>query len=179
MGSTSTSWKQGETLPEFPSGKKFALSGMHIMEPDKNWFKAPEGHFWYWVPEDDSSPPFYGKFVQQPAHAPVPTDTSEMLKFIRVFIQNNENEEWYWSGDYAHEFPFVIELSDEDREFYDSFLATDEKLQVFLEEQVIRCATQAEINKDAFGYAVVQSVEEQGDQLRGQKIIDNPLKKSH
>ena len=22
------------------------------MEPDKNWFKAPEGHFWYWTPAD-------------------------------------------------------------------------------------------------------------------------------
>ena len=37
-------------MPILPSGLKLALYVGHIMEPDRNWFRAPKGHFWYWSP---------------------------------------------------------------------------------------------------------------------------------
>ncbi|PIW93755.1 MAG: hypothetical protein COZ86_04695 [Candidatus Moranbacteria bacterium CG_4_8_14_3_um_filter_41_13] len=167
-------------MPTLPSGIKLALLIDHIMEPDINWFKAPAGNFWYWTPAPENSPPFEPDKVWEgmPISAPIPTSRKEMAEYIRVGI-GLENGLMYWRGDTLATFPSYANLSDEDLSAWQEWIATD-KVQNYIDSAIIKCQTQAAINQDASGVAVIQAIEEdKSGQIQGYKIIDNPLKGSH
>jgi hypothetical protein len=169
-------------MPVLSSGLSLAISKDHIMPPDRNWFRAPEGHFWFWVPDEDSIPPFTSGDVvmRKPATAPVPTSRKEMLCFIHVMFQQ-EDGCYYWRGETLDVFPLYSRLSDEDRTAWQEWLASDQVLS-FIDQAMIDCQVQAEINKEAVGWAAVRADSSDPDEdgfYRGLKEIDNPLKGAH
>ena len=101
-----------------------------------------------------------------------------MTKFVRVIIKEAEGS-YFWEGDYLAEFPFFRSLSTEDLDAWKKWLGRS-RLNDFLDRAIEKCKTQAEINKDAYGYAVVSNAIEADDgQISGEKVIQNPLKGSH
>ena len=164
-------------MPTLPSGIELALLTDHIMEPDRNWFKAPEGHFWYWTPADENPPPFNPdqEWEGIPTTAPVPTCREEMAQYIRVCI-GLDNGMMYWRGDMLADFPLYGELSEDDLGAWNDWVNTTQ-VRDFLDSTIIKCQTQAVINKEASGSPVIQSVEGGIDgEIIGAKVIDNPLK---
>ena len=167
-------------MPTLPSGIELALLIDHIMEPDKNWFKAPEGHFWYWTPADENPPPFEPNQVWEgmPITAPIPTSRDEMALYIRVCI-GLDNGMMYWRGEMLAGFPSYTELDEDDLNTWSDWVNTA-KVQGFIDSAIIKCQTQAEINREATGSAVLQVTEgESNGKIKGTKVIDNPLKNSH
>lgn len=167
-------------MPTLPSGMKVALLIDHIMEPDINWFKATEGHFWYWTPAEENLPPFSpeDKFENVPTTAPVPETTESISKYIRVCI-GLDNGNMYWRGEMLNDFPKYGSLSKEDTIFWQEWLDTDDVVN-FLNSAIQKCKTQSTVNKQASGYAVIQSCENQVDgQIIGKKVIVNPYEKNH
>jgi len=79
-------------VPTLPSGLKLALLTDHIMKPDRNWFRAPEEHFWYWAPTEEFTPPFSeGEgWEGTPVTAPVPETREEMKNHVRVCIGTDD-----------------------------------------------------------------------------------------
>jgi hypothetical protein len=148
------------------------------MEPDHNWFKAPENHFWYWAPAEEDPPPYNeedGANITQPATAPVPTTRDEVKKFIRVIIEE-PGRKMFWEGDYLAEFPFFRTLSKDDLIAWEKWLEQPGTLE-FLDKAISKCQIQAEANKDATGWAVIKEpVEADDGQIIGKKEIDNPFK---
>ena len=168
------------TVPTLPSGLELALLTDHIMEPDRNWFKAPEGHFWYWTPADENPPPFEPgqEWETSPTTAPIPTCREEMAQYIRVCI-GLDNGMMYWRGDMLADFPTHSELSVEDLDAWNDWVNTT-RVKDFLDSTIVNCQTQAEINKEATGWAVSHAVEHGVDgEVVCAKVIDNPLKSSH
>lgn len=163
-------------MPLLPSGLKLALTIDHIMEPDRNWFKSPPGHFWYWTPTEKNIPPFSldQKLESMPKTAPIPSSREAMECFVRVCIRL-ENELMYWRGEMLSEFPKYGTLSDEDNKAWREWVNSD-KVRAFLDSAIIKCQTQAEINKEAVGYAVFRGKENDDGVVVGEKIIDNPIK---
>ena len=92
-------------MPVLPSGLKVAIYKDHILPPDKNWFKAPENHFWYWTPAPENPPPFKPSDVWEatPATAPIPKTREEMKQYIRVVISLPDGK-MYWEGDFMTDF---------------------------------------------------------------------------
>ena len=167
-------------MPELPSGLKLALLIDHIMEPDLNWFKAREGHFWLWVPAPEYPPPFSPSQVweQFPDTAPVPTTREMVAKYIRVCI-GLESGMMYWRGEMLSDFPKYGSLSEEDFVEWSNWLDT-QPVKEFLDSAITKCKMQVEVNKDAIGYAVVSDAKESDDgSLRGSKVIDDPTTRSH
>jgi hypothetical protein len=167
-------------VPTLPSGIELALLVDHIMEPDRNWFKAPEGHFWYWTPADENTPPFdpNQEWEGVPTTASIPTCRDEMAQCIRVCIGLG-NRMMYWRGDMLADFPAYCELSEDDLDSWKDWVNTA-RVQDFIDSTIIKCQTQAEINKEATGLPVFQGVkgETNGEAIVA-KVIDNPLKNSH
>ncbi len=167
-------------MPVLPSGLSLALYKDHIMEPDLNWFKAPEGHFWFWEPDETSIPPFLpeDEVMRKPATAPVPTSREEMASFIQVLFHLDDGR-YYWRGETLDLFPLYGSLSDEDMAAWKAWLDTDQ-VKDFLDQAIMDCRMQAEINKDAIGWAVIKGVTASDDNedtyKGGYKVIDNPLK---
>ena len=65
-------------------------------------------------------------------------------------------------------------------------LTRSDGTKAFLAKTIAKCATQAEVNKDAIGYAVMRVVDEThggpgGDPrfMTAEKVVDNPLKWAH
>ena len=151
---------------------KIALLMDHIMEPDINWFKAPEGHFWFWTPADENPPPFKPEDESEnvPTTAPVPDTIESMSNYIRVCI-GLDNGMMYWRGEMVSDFPKYGTLSDEDNIFWQEWLKSDAVVN-FLNSAILKCKTQSDVNKQATGYAVIQSNGEQdGDQVIGKKNV--------
>jgi hypothetical protein len=151
------------------------------MEPDLNWYRAPEGHFWYWEAADDLSPPFEPnrKIIAKAVTAPIPQNREEMARYIHVGV-GLENGKFYWRGEYLSEFPQYGVLSEEDEQAWKEWLESD-KARNFIDRAIVKCQVQAEINKDARGHAYVKLVP--GPYVDGivigSKEIDNPLDKPH
>ena len=173
-------------MPTLPSGLKLALLIDHIMEPDLNWFRAPEGHFWYEVPDlAVNAPPFAPdqESLQQYVTAPVPRTVDEVKAFVRVCI-GLPNGMMYWRGETLADFPRYGHLSAEDLAAWQQW-ASSEPVTRFLESAIAKCATQAEINREARGYAKVQVSDRNcagardDEYISGVKVIDNPIKDSH
>lgn len=167
-------------MPTLPSGLKLGLMINHIMEPDRNWFRAPEGHFWYWQPVPEISPPFVPgqELRSRPATAPVPTSRETVAKHIRVGI-GREGGRFYWRGETLSEFPQYGSLSEEDAIKWQKWLEI-ESIQEFMDSVINKCQIQAEINKDATGYAMVtDAIKNDRGSVVGNKVIDDPTKGSH
>ena len=167
-------------MPVLPSGLKLALLIDHIMEPDRNWFKAPENHFWLWTPAKENRPPFSPDQVweQVPETAPIPSSREMMEKYVRVCI-GLENGMMYWRGEMLSEFPKYGALSEEDSIEWRKWLET-EKVGDFLDHAIEKCKIQAAINQDATGYVVLTDVEDGEDGTHvGNHVVDNPLKNSN
>lgn len=113
-------------MPVLPSGLKLALLIDHIMEPDRNWFKAPANSFWLWVPAEENPPPFSPEQVweQVPQTAPIPSSREMMEKYVRVCI-GLENGMMYWRGEMLSEFPKYGTLSEQDSIEWREWLATE------------------------------------------------------
>jgi hypothetical protein len=120
-------------MPVLPSGLKLALLIDHIMEPDTNWFRAPEGHFWYWAPAEENPPPFSDKQVSEnaPVTAPVPLSREAMKSYVRVCL-GIEDGMMYWRGEMLSEFPKYGTLSEEDNMAWQKWLSRDD-VDVFLD----------------------------------------------
>ena len=167
-------------MPKLPSGLELLLDISDIMEPDLNWFKAPDGHFWYWRAADENPPPFTAKdeLYRQPQSAPVPLTRDEMKKFVRVIVKEPDGD-YFWEGDYLAEFPFFRSLSLEDLAVWNKWLDRPE-LHDFLDKGIQKCRIQSEINKDASGWAVIRNgIENESGEIVGDKIIENPTKNPH
>ena len=167
-------------MPKLPSGLELLLDMSEIMEPDLNWFRAPQGHFWYWRAADENPPPFApdDDYLRQPQSAPVPSSREDMKKFVRVIVKEPDGG-YFWEGDYLAEFPFVRDLAKEDLEAWRAWLDRPQ-LNAFLDQGIEKCRLQAEINQGATGVAVMQdAIENESGRVTGLKVIDNPLKSSH
>ena len=159
-----------------PSGLLLMLDGSAILEPDRNWFIAPENHFWYMTPADETLPPFAQNDIicRRPETAPVPQSREGVEPYIAVVIGLSDGMV-YWRGDMLSDFPRYGMLSRVDDDAWRNWLSSS-AVSVFLDRMVIRCHTQAEINKDALGYVVMSDISENttGKKI-GKKYIDNPL----
>lgn len=145
-------------MPMLPSGLELAIDTRHIMEPTTNWFRAPEGQFWLWAPDEDAKePPFEPgyQFMQKAVTAAVPSTVDEVLPFVRVVIRTKDGK-YYWRGETLADFPKFGALSDEDHEAWSTWLRS-ESCAVFLRRAVEKCRVQAEVNRDAQGFAVMHS----------------------
>jgi hypothetical protein len=150
------------------------------MQPDLNWFRAPEDHFWYWAPSEEYSPPFAPdpNMTFDAVTAPIPSTREAMEQFVRVLIYGPDDE-LYWRGEMLSEFPKYGMLSDEDIKAWLDWLATDD-IKEFLDRAIAKCKTQAAINKEASGWAVISAVEDTGRGYhRGYKVVDDPTEGSH
>jgi len=170
-------------MPILSSGLNVYLSINNIMEPNLNWFKAPDGHFWYQAPHKDQPPPYkeegFDKVGFGFSHAPVPQTREEMKEFVNVCFLGKDEKIW-WQGDYLSDFPFFATLDKQDLNDWHKWLEENEnELNDFLDEGLRRCATQAEIMKDAQGYAVVTTEKDPDDDSNNTKYlrVDNPLEK--
>ena len=143
-------------MPTLPSGLILAIDKSSIMPPDTNWFRAPDGHFWYWTPAPENLPPFKPEDVwdAQPATAPVPTTIDEVKQYVRVVI-GLPNGNMYWEGDHISDFPSHRTLSDDDLDAWNKWVESA-KTRQFLQEAVDDCVRQSVANKQASGVAVTK-----------------------
>lgn len=158
-----------------PSGIELGLLIAHILGPDRNWFKAPEGHFWYGVPDLEANQPPFGpedEWLQKYVTAPVPKSRAEVEQYVRVCI-GTDDEMMYWRGETLSDFPKYGPLSKADMKTWLEWLDTD-TVKNFLDKAIARAATQAEINKEAQDFVIVTVREEREDWMICQKIIDDP-----
>jgi hypothetical protein len=148
-----------------------------------NWFRAPDGHFWYWSPADEDPPPYapHQEQLRKPAHALVPKSTEEMSRFIQVLIMRDDGM-YAWQGDYMSEFPFFFTgLSKEDKEAWSDWKRT-EPVQKFLQAAIQECQIQSTINKDATGWATIRVGDDNGNDaewVSGDHVVNNPLRNKH
>jgi hypothetical protein len=160
-----------------PSGLIVWLSANHIMEPDRNWFKAPKNHFWHAIPDDEvNSPPFAREdtFIRRYVHSPIPASREEMAQYVHVNIGHSDDS-LYWRGDVLSDFPRYGPLDADDMAAWNTWKASDE-VQQFLDRVIAYCKTQSAIlDETAVGYVVLSDVTETDDGgFVGKKIIDYP-----
>lgn len=143
-------------MPTLPSGLLLAIDKSSIMPPDTNWFRAPDGHFWYWTPVPENLPPFKPEDVwdAQPATAPIPKTIDEVKQYVRVVI-GLPNGNMYWEGDHVSDFPSHRTLSADDHEAWNEWIESAE-IHQFLQEAIDDCVRQSIANKQASGVAVTK-----------------------
>ena len=101
-----------------------------------------------------------------------------MKQYVRICFQRDDGMV-YWVGDYLSDFPFFIKLDEQDLADWKAWLEEKgDDINEFLDEAIKRCATQAEIMKDAKGYVTMTSSSEKREDgwTNAEKPIDNPLK---
>ena len=163
-------------MPILPSRLCVGISTAHIMEPDLNWFKAPEGHFWYWKREGE--PPYEAgaTYESSPATAPIPSNKEEAKKYVNVLV-GKKYENMHWLGDTLYNFPLHSHLSDDDLAAWKEW-ANSKEIEVYLDEFIERCRTQSEVNKSASGLPIFQGVEKgehnEKEKIKVVKVINNP-----
>lgn len=148
-------------MPQLPSGLKLAIARTALFDHGGNWFKCPDGHFWYWVADPElGQPPFADDvdLLTVARHAPVPTDRAEAARYITV-LEGREDEKYAWRGEWLHDFPAFTNLSSDDRSAWEDWLAKPET-QAFIEETIEECQRLAEVSADAKGYPVYENVGE-------------------
>jgi hypothetical protein len=100
-------------MPTLPSGRVIGLSRSHAIDHGRDWFCAPPGHFWVWMP--DTPPPFPkdAAILSSPRAVPVPTSDAETRSLLHI-IEIFEGKYWTWFGDYADADPVWLDLSTAD-----------------------------------------------------------------
>ena len=109
-------------MPQLPSGLKVYLSSLAVVDFQgrKDWFRCPEGHFWYLTPNLSVSPPPYrpqDEITLDFQSAPVPENRDEAMHFVHVLLEDPEFG-IYWRGDWLPDFHETHPLSNEDRNFW-------------------------------------------------------------
>jgi len=148
-------------MPELPSGLNLAISRLALIDPGRNWFRCPDGHFWYWVPDPElGAPPFEldAEILQVPEHAPVPSNRKEVKRFIQV-LEMDEDGRYAWRGEWLSHFPRYTDLDEADLSAWLDWLDVPERTE-FLNETIVKCEQLAEKAKRATGYAVFENVGE-------------------
>ena len=144
-------------MPTLPSGKEFGLSRQSLFDHGGNWFKCPDGHFWYWTPDlDINAPPFENgqEIIRDAAHAPVPRDHAEVGQFIQI-LYFLDDRHYYWRGEWLASFPAYEELDEADQEAWVAWLDLPQT-KSFLDETISECERLAEVSRHASGQAVMQ-----------------------
>ena len=145
-------------MPTLPSGLGFALSRHALIKPGEQWFRCPEGHFWYWDAAPEMGPPPYPPedgVLQMPKHAPAPRTREEAASFIRV-LELRSDGLLGWGGEWLATFPRYRVLSPEDEVAWREWLAQP-KVDTFMDEMIEECAASARFAQGASGWAEFQA----------------------
>lgn len=143
-------------MPILPSGLIIGIGYQAIPESvGPNWFKCPEGHFWYKRPDVSISPPPYDgttQILEDWVHAPVPATVEEVKQYMYV-LHRKPNGKWQWQGEWLSEFPKPGQSDPADENAWNDWI-TSERAMPFLQKAIEVCRHQAELNKDCLGFAV-------------------------
>ena len=143
-------------MPILPSGLALAIGCQAIPEDvGIDWFKCPEGHFWYQRPDEAMTPPPYDEnssVIQDLVHAPIPINTEEVKQYIYV-LYRLENGRFLWRGEWLNNFPRFVQMDEVDSAAWQEWLNSEENLD-FLRQVIDRCKAQAELNKQCTGVAI-------------------------
>ncbi|MFM9913373.1 MAG: hypothetical protein ACKVN9_07565 [Methylophilaceae bacterium] len=142
-------------MPILPSGLGIAIGSQAI--PDDmgaNWFKCPEGHFWYTTPDMKITPPPYdgvSEILEDFVHAPVPKSIEEVKRYVYVLYYKPDGR-FQWKGEWLSEFPQPGQLDDADLAAWNIHMNL-EGTKGFLQGVIKRCERQAELNRHCSGVA--------------------------
>jgi len=142
-------------MPKLPSGLGFGLSRHALIQHSEQWFRCPEGHFWYWDAAPEMGPPPYSLVegvLQVPKHAPVPRTREEAASFVRV-LELGADGMLGWTGEWLATFPRYRVLSPEDAAAWREWVEQP-KVDAFLDEMIQECAAMARRSGEATGFAV-------------------------
>ena len=146
-------------MPVLPSGLMLAISRDALFYHGGNWFKCPEGHFWYWIPDPDimgSGPyPPTATILRSAVHAPVPANVEDVKKFIHV-LERVQEEKWGWRGEWLDQFPRYQTLTKEDRVAWDEWIGST-SIQSYRQETVVECQKLADLSHASAGMATFRS----------------------
>jgi hypothetical protein len=151
-------------MPELPSGLNLAISRDALFDHGGNWFRCPDGHFWYWIPAPEMGAPSYDlnaeidnvRRIAQ--HAPVPESREEAKQFIEV-LEINDNGLYSSRGEWLSSFPRYTELDEPDLAAWNAWVNRPETNQ-FLDDTIAECQRLAEVSRHARGYATLEGVQE-------------------
>lgn len=142
-------------MPLLPSGLKLAISSDALFYHGGNWFRCPDGHFWYWTPDEKimgKGPyPLGAEILQSAVHAPVPGSIEEVKQYLYV-LECEDGDNWGWRGEWLDQFPRYRTLSLEDRKAWDEWVGGS-SLRAYLEETIVECQELAKLNDIASGAA--------------------------
>jgi hypothetical protein len=146
-------------MPMLPSGLTIGIGYPAIPESiGPNWFKCPEGHFWYKRPDVSISPPPYDgstQIIEGWVLAQVPLTVEEVKQYMYVLYLKPDGQ-FQWRGEWLSEFPKPGQLDPADEDAWNSWMES-EKAVPFLHKAIEVCRRQAEQNKDSVGFAVFTS----------------------
>jgi hypothetical protein len=143
-------------MPILPSGLTIGIGYQAIpASVGPNWFKCPEGHFWYKRPDVSITPPPYDgttQILEDWVHAPVPKTIEEVKQYVYV-LYRREDGMFQWRGEWLSEFPKPGHLEAEDETAWKAWIEGDIGISN-LQKIIGVCQHQAELNKNCSGYAV-------------------------
>ncbi|MDA0240639.1 MAG: hypothetical protein O3A84_11530 [Proteobacteria bacterium] len=148
-------------MPDLPSGLNLAISRQALFDHGGNWFKCPDGSFWYWVPDPEIGPPPFDpddEILLIAEHAPVPETREEAKRFIRV-LEMTDDGKYGWRGEILSLFPRYTELDTRDLEAWNAWINRTET-ENFLDDTIAECQRLAVISQHARGYAMVEGTGE-------------------
>jgi hypothetical protein len=147
-------------MPTLPSGLVLALSRTHFIDHVGNWFDCPDGHFWYWLPDEEiSGPPPYPPGVQimsDPVHSPIPKTREDVAKFIQVIEIDKPEKKFYWRGEWLESFPLYTALDSTDMAVWTKWLSSSSALD-FFDETIEKCGRLARDSANSQGFATFHS----------------------
>lgn len=146
-------------MPILPSGLTLGVSSHAIPEDvGINWFKCPEGHFWYQRPDEAITPPPYdadSSYLSDWLHAPVPANTEDVRRYIYVLYRRDDGK-FVWRGEWLNEFPRFVAMDEADLAAWNDWQGS-EQCQEFLRKVIAICQRQSALNKRCNGVATFAS----------------------
>ena len=131
-------------MPILPSGLIIGIGYQAIPESvGPNWFKCPEGHFWYKRPDVSISPPPYDgttQILEDWVHAPVPATVEEVKQYMYV-LHRKPNGKWQWQGEWLSEFPKPGQFDPADENAWNDWITSERQCRFYkkqLKSVVIR-----------------------------------------
>lgn len=139
-------------MPQLPSGIKLYLSKLSVIDFERHteWFRCPEGHFWFMTPNLSVSLPPYkptDEIVLDFLSAPIPKSREEAKQFVHVLFEDPVHG-MYWRGDWLDSFENTFHMSTNDRVHWKEWL---DRNQDFLDLTIKACFDQAATNKAMIG----------------------------
>jgi hypothetical protein len=146
-------------MPALPSGLTIGIGHQAIPKSvGSDWFRCPEGHFWYKRPDISITPPPYDgttEILENWVHAPVPESTDEVKQYLYVLYRQPDGK-FQWRGEWLKEFPQPGQLSKEDEAAWNTWISSEQALP-FLRNAIEVCRQQAESNRGCSGVAMFYS----------------------